>query len=367
MSQLGYMVLALGLGSYQAALFHLITHAYSKALLFLGSGSVIHGLEPVIGYNPNKSQNMTYMGGLRSYMPITSLTFLIGTLSLCGIPPFACFWSKDAILADAWHKFPVLGWVAWFTAGLTAFYMFRIYFITFEGQFRGSLTNVDRLEDQLQISKSVSLISFENKTRIKNKKKEKSVQPHESSQSMVLPLIILATAASFVGIIGAPLFYNESLISYWLLVNNPSLTHSNTDWYEFILTSFPSVSIGILGAFLAWIIYGPHVSRLKNGLSIDPTTQGWPNSILSTVYNWSLRRAYIDEIYEKTFVWITRFVAKNLALIDEWGIDGIVNLGGLFTLLGGETTRYLETGRTTAYIFFITFVFVLLLNVIRIQ
>ncbi|KAL5646217.1 hypothetical protein ACJX0J_003840 [Zea mays] len=91
MSQLGYMMLALGIGSYQAALFHLITHAYSKALLFLGSGSVIHSMEPLVGYSPDKSQNMVLMGGLRKYVPITRTTFLCGTLSLCGIPPLACF------------------------------------------------------------------------------------------------------------------------------------------------------------------------------------------------------------------------------------------------------------------------------------
>jgi len=139
MSQLGYMMLALGIGSYKAGIFHLVTHAYSKALLFLGSGSVIHAMEPVVGFNPNKTQDMAYMGGLRKYMPITGSTFLLGTLSLCGIPPFACFWSKDEILTDAWNKFPILGWVAWITAGLTAFYMFRIYLLTFEGDFRGNV------------------------------------------------------------------------------------------------------------------------------------------------------------------------------------------------------------------------------------
>nr|YP_009974000.1 NADH-plastoquinone oxidoreductase subunit 5 [Eupodium kaulfussii]QNH93818.1 NADH-plastoquinone oxidoreductase subunit 5 [Eupodium kaulfussii] len=139
MSQPGYMMLALGIGSYRAALFHLITHAYSKALLFLGSGSVIHSMEPIVGYSPEKSQNMSFMGGLRKYMPITGTTFLLGTLSLCGIPPFACFWSKDEILVDSWISSASLGWIAWCTAGLTGFYMFRMYFVTFEGDFRGNL------------------------------------------------------------------------------------------------------------------------------------------------------------------------------------------------------------------------------------
>nr|YP_011014269.1 NADH dehydrogenase subunit F [Arenaria przewalskii]WQA10675.1 NADH dehydrogenase subunit F [Arenaria przewalskii] len=112
MSQLGYMMLALGMGSYRAALFHLITHAYSKALLFLGSGSLIHSLETLVGYSPDKSQNMVLMGGLTKHVPITKTAFLIGTLSLCGIPPLACFWSKDAILNDSWLYSPIFAIIA---------------------------------------------------------------------------------------------------------------------------------------------------------------------------------------------------------------------------------------------------------------
>nr|YP_009938849.1 NADH-plastoquinone oxidoreductase subunit 5 [Mitreola yangchunensis]QNV47082.1 NADH-plastoquinone oxidoreductase subunit 5 [Mitreola yangchunensis] len=133
MSQLGYMMLALGMGSYRSALFHLITHAYSKALLFLGSGSLIHSMEKIVGYSPSKSQNMVLMGGLRKHVPITKNAFLLGTLSLCGIPPLACFWSKDQILTDSWLYSTILAIIAWATAGLTAFYMFRIYLLTFEG------------------------------------------------------------------------------------------------------------------------------------------------------------------------------------------------------------------------------------------
>ncbi|KAJ7941685.1 NAD(P)H-quinone oxidoreductase subunit 5, chloroplastic [Quillaja saponaria] len=133
MSQLGYMMLALGMGSYRVALFHLITHAYSKALLFLGSGSIIHSMEAIVGYSPDKSQNMVIMGGLTKHVPITKTAFLVGTLSLCGIPPFACFWSKDEIINDSWLYSPIFAIIACSTAGLTAFYMFRIYLLTFEG------------------------------------------------------------------------------------------------------------------------------------------------------------------------------------------------------------------------------------------
>lgn len=100
MSQLGYMMLALGMGSSRAALFHLITHAYSKALLFLGSGSIIHSMETIVGYSPEKSQNIVLMGGLTKHTLITKTAFLIGTLSLCGIPPFACFWSKQSLFVN---------------------------------------------------------------------------------------------------------------------------------------------------------------------------------------------------------------------------------------------------------------------------
>nr|ATV97973.1 NdhF [Allantoma decandra] len=141
MSQLGYMMLALGMGSYRTALFHLITHAYSKALLFLGSGSVIHSMETVVGYSPDKSQNMVLMGGLTKHVPITKTAFLLGTLSLCGIPPLACFWSKDEILNDSWLYSPIFAIIAWSTAGLTAFYMFRIYLLTFEGHLNVNFQN----------------------------------------------------------------------------------------------------------------------------------------------------------------------------------------------------------------------------------
>ena len=133
MSQLGYMMLALGMGSYRSALFHLITHAYSKALLFLGSGSLIHSMETIVGYSPHKTQNMVLMGGLTKHIPITKTSFLLDTFSLCGIPPLACFWSKDEIINASWLYSPIFAIIAWATAGLTVFYMFRIYLLNFEG------------------------------------------------------------------------------------------------------------------------------------------------------------------------------------------------------------------------------------------
>ncbi|CAN6482998.1 unnamed protein product [Victoria cruziana] len=128
-SKLGYIMLALAISSYRATLFYLITHAYAKALLFLGSGSIIHSMEPIVGYSPAKSQNMVLMGG---------------TLSLCGIPPLACFWSKDKILNDSWLYSPICVIIAFYTVGLTAFYMFYMYLFTFEWYLRSNFQNYNR-------------------------------------------------------------------------------------------------------------------------------------------------------------------------------------------------------------------------------
>uniref|UniRef100_K4B4H0 NADH:quinone oxidoreductase/Mrp antiporter transmembrane domain-containing protein n=1 Tax=Solanum lycopersicum TaxID=4081 RepID=K4B4H0_SOLLC len=123
--------LALVWGIIEALYIHFITHAYFKALLFLGSGSIIHSMETIVGYSPAKSQNMGLMGGLRKHIPIRKITFLLGTLSLCGIPPLACFWSKDKILNKSWLYLQIFAIIAWATTGLTSFYMFQIYLLTF--------------------------------------------------------------------------------------------------------------------------------------------------------------------------------------------------------------------------------------------
>lgn len=342
MSQLGYMMLALGIGSYKAGIFHLVTHAYSKALLFLGSGSVIHAMEPVVGFNPNKTQDMAYMGGLRKYMPITANTFLLGTLSLCGIPPFACFWSKDEILTDAWNKFPILGWVAWITAGLTAFYMFRIYFLTFEGNFRGNVI--------LNQSENVELKMLNTKNKY----------PHESVLSMTLPLLILSIPTIFVGLLGAPIsngIPGSDWLSGYFHISFLNESEINNHWIEFILESIPSVTIGIIGALIAWYIYGPHAGSNRNlNSELDPLPSYPWSIIVNFIYSWSTNRAYIDLLYQKIFVYSTRNAAKIISLIDQWIIDGVVNFAGLLTLFSGESSKYIEGGKTISYIFGIVLV-----------
>ena len=202
MSQLGYMVMAMGIGAYSAGLFHLMTHAYFKAMLFLCSGSVIHGMENVVGHNAVLAQDMRLMGGLRKYMPLTSLAFLVGTLAICGIPPFAGFWSKDEILGLAYQSNPLLWLVGWITAGITAFYMFRMYFMTFEGNFKGN--------DMAIRTKLLSVANSGPKGTDDSKSEDHSTNhhgnslPHESPLTMTLPLLILAIPSTIIGLLGRP-------------------------------------------------------------------------------------------------------------------------------------------------------------------
>nr|YP_009867717.1 NADH-plastoquinone oxidoreductase subunit 5 [Hygroamblystegium varium var. humile]QKG04856.1 NADH-plastoquinone oxidoreductase subunit 5 [Hygroamblystegium varium var. humile] len=374
MSQLGYMMLALGIGSYQAGLFHSITHAYSKALLFLGSGSVIHSMESIVGYSPNKCQNMAFMGGLRKFMPITGITFLIGTFSICGIPPFACFWSKDAIITDSWLYFSGLGWISWITAGLTAFYMFRIYFLTFEGYLRanlnkGSFIFVSIWGDLQLNNKKLEFISkklnnkFDKSFEIdehKNKKefleKGKYLYPKESDNKMLFTLIILTLPTLFIGFLGAPFPQGQAgfdLLSqclYPILKNSSEIMSGN--WSEFLLNTINSLSIVIFGIFLAFILYGP-ISFFPQNLekNFEFLLQKNLNPFISFIYNWSYFRGYIDFYYDIVFIKGTRLVAQFVSFFDEWIIDGIVNGFGILISSGGESTKYLEGGRISSYLF----------------
>ena len=190
-SQLGYMMLAMGCGAPVAGMFHLVTHAFFKAMLFLDSGSVIHAMEEVVGHEPVLAQDMRLMGGLRKKMPITASTFFIGCVAISGIPPLAGFWSKDEILGQAFGSFPLLWAVGFLTAGMTAFYMFRLYFLTFEGEFRGTDSAV-----QQQLLAAAG-------------KGDETVHghassPHESAWPMTVPLMVLAVPSVLIGLLGTP-------------------------------------------------------------------------------------------------------------------------------------------------------------------
>nr|AJB98524.1 NADH dehydrogenase subunit 5 [Helminthostachys zeylanica] len=377
MSQLGYMMLALGIGSYRSALFHPVTHAFSKALLFPGSGSVIHSMESIVGYSPDKCQNMTLMGGLRAYMPITGITFLLGTLSLCGIPPFACYWSKDEILADSWSYSFTLGLIAWFTAGSTAFYMFRIYFLTFEGDFR-AVASVDAGTDafpsssnsipdivsvngntidiapQPVLDKVVPNESFgdtENSNAPYSSRSDFAL-PKESDSPMLLPLILLAIPTLFAGFVGSPFYRGESgydLLSDRLnpLPDSPIRT-SSEDWLDLVADSIPSIAVASLGITISSILYGP-LSRGSREV-INPGATEIPDLLPNFIHDWSYHRGYIDGFYDLIFVNGTRILAKLIYLFDQWIVDGIVNAIGTSSLSGGEGARYIGGGRIPFYL-----------------
>nr|QCT81939.1 NdhF [Protea caffra subsp. kilimandscharica] len=402
MSQLGYTMLALGMGSYRAALFHLITHAYSKALLFLGSGSIIHSMETVVGYSPEKSQNMVFMGGLKKYVPITKTSFFLGTLSFCGIPPLACFWSKDAILNDSWLYSPIFAIIAYSTAGLTAFYMFRIYLLTFEGhlnvhfqkysgkknssfysisiwgkegtkmiqkKMRLSTMNMNNNQRNSLFSKKTYLIDgnirsmtqpFITNTHFGSK--ETFPYPHESDNTMLVPLLILVLFTLFVGFLGIP--FGErgmdlDILSKWL-TPSINLLHSNSsnsvDWYEFVTNAIFSVSIVYFGIFIALLLYRPVYSSFQKLELINSIVKMGPkrffwDQILNRIYNWSYNGGYIDFFYLKTFISAIRGLAEFIYFFDKRVIDGITNGAGVTSFFVGEGVKYIGNGRISSYLF----------------
>nr|UOI07668.1 NADH dehydrogenase subunit 5 [Eremophila platythamnos] len=402
MSQLGYMMLALGMGSYRSALFHLITHAYSKALLFLGSGSVIHSMETIVGYSPDKSQNMVLMGGLTKHVPITKTSFLLGTLSLCGIPPLACFWSKDEILNDSWLYSPIFAIIAWITAGLTAFYMFRIYLLTFEGHLNVNFQNYSGSQNTpfysislwgkgcskrinnnfrlVKINNNESSSFFSKKTyqsdenvRKKNRgqpfinivhfdNKKSYSYPYESDNTMLFPLLVLVLFTLFVGSLGIP-FNQEGIdldiLSKWL-APSINLLHQKSkdsaDWYEFFKDASFSVSIAYFGIFIASFLYKPIYSSFQNFDLINffvktgPKRNHW-DKILNVLYNWSYNRAYIDAFYTTSFIGSIRGLAQLTHFFDRRVIDGITNGVGVMSFFVGEGIKYVGGGRISSYLF----------------
>nr|QUI76778.1 NADH dehydrogenase subunit 5 [Ilex crenata] len=402
MSQLGYMMLALGMGSYQSALFHLITHAYSKALLFLGSGSVIHSMETLVGYSPDKSQNMVLMGGLTKHVPITKNAFLLGTLSLCGIPPLACFWSKDEILHDSWLYSPLFAIIAWSTAGLTAFYMFRIYLLTFEGHLNVHFQNYSGKKNTPFYSISLwgkgdsrgintnfrllSLLRMNNQNAsLKTKKtyridenvrnrtqpvitithfgnKKTYLYPYESDNTMLFPLLLLVLFTLFVGFLGIP--FNQKgvdldILSKWL-TPSINLLHENsnnsTSWYEFVKDAGFSVSIAYLGIFIASFLYKPLYSSLQNLDLINSFVKTGPkrtlwDKIINVIYSWSYNRGYIDAFYTRSLTGGIRGLAELTHFFDRRVVDGITNGVGVMSFFVGEGIKSVGGGRISSYLF----------------
>jgi len=333
-SQLGYMMLAMGCGAPLAGIFHLITHACFKAMLFLGSGSVIHAMEEVVGHQPVLAQDMRLMGGLRKKMPLTSSTFLIGCVAISGIPPLAGFWSKDEILGNAFISFPAFWFIGFMTAGMTAFYMFRLYFLTFEGEFRG---NNEELRYKLTQAAGLDLEEdHSEETHEQEEHETLSGEVHESPWSMTFPLVFLAFPSVLIGFMGLP--WDSKFIG--LLDPEEALTLSSSfELNEFLPLAIASVVIASIGISIAYLAY----FAKKIDLSILFATR-FPkiNDFLS-------KKWYLDEINEKIFVKGTRRIAKEVLEVDSKVVDGVVNLTGLVTLGSGEGLKYFETGRAQFY------------------
>lgn len=347
-SQLGYMTMALGVGAYSAGLFHLMTHAYFKAMLFLGSGSVIHGMEAVVGHNPDLAQDMRLMGGLRKYMPITAITFLIGTLAICGIPPFAGFWSKDEILGQTFQANPALWLIGWLTAGMTAFYMFRMYFTTFEGNFRGQDQEVRNLIlKRVGVPGGIAFASDVENMKVIELDQDHhehdhhhSDKPHESPLTMTFALMALAVPSVLVGLVGTPF---ANYFEQFIHAPGESLAEVLEELAEFELGEFlimggSSVAIAVAGITVAFLMY---YSRKLDVIAIAKQ--------IAPLYKLSLNKWYLDEINDFLFVKGCRRLARQMMEVDYRIVDGAVNLTGFVTLISGEGLKYLENGRAQFY------------------
>ena len=327
-SQLGYMMLAMGCGAPVAGMFHLVTHAFFKAMLFLCSGSVIHAMEEVVGHEPVLAQDMRLMGGLRKHMPITSTTFFIGCLAISGIPPLAGFWSKDEILGQAFGSFPLL-WVAGFiTAGMTAFYMFRLYFLTFEGPFRGNNTGL-----QAQLLSAAGKSSDDHG---EDHGHNHADHPHESGWQMAMPLAVLAVPSVLVGLLGVPW---NSRFGNLLDPHEAAEAAAHFSWGEFLPLAGASVAISTVGITIAVLAYALHKLDLATAVAAR-----FPRINAFLANKW-----YLDAINDKLFVQGSRKLARSVLEVDSKVVDGVVNLTGLVTLGSGEGLKYFETGRAQFY------------------
>ncbi len=327
-SQLGYMMLAMGCGAPVAGMFHLVTHAFFKAMLFLGSGSVIHAMEEVVGHEPVLAQDMRLMGGLRRYMPITSATFFIGCVAIAGIPPLAGFWSKDEILGQAFNSFPVLWGMGFITAGMTAFYMFRLYFLTFEGEFRGN--------DSAMQAALLAAAGKGNDHDEEHDHGHHAEHPHESGWQMAMPLAVLAVPSVLIGLLGTPW---NSRFAFLLDPHEAAEMAEHFSWSEFLPLAGASVAISVAGITVAVLAYA---LRKLDMAALFADRFPAVNAFLANKW-------YLDAINDKLFVQGSRKLARSVLEVDSKVVDGVVNLTGLMTLGSGEGLKYFETGRAQFY------------------
>ena len=323
-SQLGYMFLALGVGARGAAVFHLMNHAFFKALLFLAAGSVIHALG---------SQDLRFMGGLRGRMKITSTTMLIAALSLSGFPLLTSgFWSKDEILAAAYAKgeYLVFG-VALLTAFLTAFYMFRAWFLAFWGEPRwdtGTRRHGDAGSTQQSGISAQQAVPGAQHSAPTTQHHGSGV--HESPWMMAAPLVILAIPSILSGFWGSPLAGGGGFASF--LEGQAEATELNV-W---VMAASALVALG--GIYLAWLMYG------KKSLSPARVSAAlWP------VYQILIHRYWVDELYNGFVRIAVLGVAEGLRLFDVYVVDGAVNGVASMTRAASSTLRQFQTGRLQNY------------------
>ena len=299
-SQLGYMFLGLGVGAYTGAVFHVMTHAFFKALLFLGAGSVIHAM--------GGEQDIRKMGGLRKALPVTSITFFIGCVAIAGIPPFSGFFSKDEILAAAYARSPVYYVIGLFTAMLTAFYMFRLFATTFSGSFRGTHEQEHHL--------------------------------HESPSAMTIPLIVLAILAAVAGFLGIPeaLLPNAHVLSHFL---SPVLSGEGGEHAAVEMSRGTELGLMALSAGLALIVSLLAWSRFKSKPELAE-----PSGVGKVLAN----KWYVDELYNAVIVRPLYGLAKFCTWLEKWIIDGAVNGVGRLVQYGGRQLRLLQSGQVGGYV-----------------
>ncbi|WP_139491100.1 NADH-quinone oxidoreductase subunit L [Brevibacillus dissolubilis] len=299
-SQLGYMMMALGIAGaagYVAGVFHLMTHAFFKALLFLAAGSVIHAVH---------TQDIFEMGGLWKKMRVTGIVFLIGCLAIAGIPPFAGFWSKEEILGAAYaaHRMDLL-WIALIAAGFTAFYMFRLFFLTFTG--KGNSAGVDKA--------------------------------HESPGVMTLPMILLAVLAVVAGFINTPF---APALHHWLLDSSVGgyivQKYGEGEHHAASWVAVAAILVSVGGILLAYLMYG------RRSINSESVAKG-----ASVLYTLSYRKYYFDEIYEFVFVRLLKLIGLILNLFDRYIVEGLVNLVTAITVGIGALNARMQNGQVQTY------------------
>ena len=315
-SQLGYMFLGLGVGAYTGAVFHVMTHAFFKALLFLGAGSVIHAM--------GGEQDMRKMGGLKKYMSITHLTFFLGCLAIAGMPPFSGFFSKDEILAAAFDKNPIYWGIGVLTAFMTAFYMFRLYAMTFLGKFRGTHDQEHHL--------------------------------HESPFAITLPLIILAVLAVIGGWIGIPEVFmhgGHRLETFLepIFAQSNTLVASLSEKHELShTTEYALMATSVIGALIA-LLYAINKFSKYRQVSEDETGL---NRVLSNKW-------YVDEIYNAIIVQPLKVIAAFFNnIFEKKVVDGLVNGVGRAVNYSSRQMRLIQTGQVSAYMLMMVFAIIIL-------